>query len=226
MPSPVGYNARRELGDEWDIDWVMVGGKMKKRTRAKGYSANRCTIIGDSIIQMMSNLLYTSVQAISGAHARNMVEMCEDNIYLIDRFDVVSIFAGTNDQCRSSALEILVSLRRIIQHIRNCNPTCRIAICGLIARPVDQKSEKKVKKLSDLNDAIKADCELTNTFYINSEKGLQGKGPMSVIYREDRIHLSLVGVTHLQTYIEGVIGSILGEPPQWDPINKVIIPKK
>ena len=225
MASPVDYSPHLVLGMQWETDRVLVAGKEKRRIRAKGHLSNKVTIIGDSIIQMFSDLLITSIQSIPGAYARNIVEMCESGIYVIEGFSAILVLAGTNDQCKRAILEVLVSFRRIVHHIRTRNPTCMIAICGLLPRPVDFGSPTKMKKLDDLNDALQADCKLMNVCYVKTEKGIKDKGPTSKIYRNDGIHLSDKGVEFLVNYLEGVIGSLLGDPPQWDPINKKIIPR-
>jgi hypothetical protein len=210
---------------QWQIDRVTVDGKTKRRIRAKGYSSNRTTIIGDSIIQMLSDMQNTSIQSIPGAYVRKMVAMCEAGIYVIEGFEVVVVHAGTNDQCKSSILEVLVSLRRVVQYIRAQNPSCRIAICGLLPRPVDAQSKVKIDKLDNLNQAIEDDCVLINVFFIKTERALKGKST-SNIYLGDGIHLTLEGAWYLQNYLEGVIGAVMGIPPQWDPIGKVVITKK
>jgi hypothetical protein len=74
MPSPVHYNPRRELGLQWSIDTVYVGGKKKRRIRAKGYCSNRTTIIGDSMIQMLSDMLFTTIQSVPGAPGVEVLE--------------------------------------------------------------------------------------------------------------------------------------------------------
>jgi hypothetical protein len=224
MSSYVHYDPRRVLGLQWSIDNVYVGGKRKRRIRAKGYSSNRTTIIGDSMIQMLSDLLFTTVQSVPGAYARDMVDMCQDGIYTVSGFQVVTIMAGTNDQCKSNIFEVLVSFRRLVQYIRNKNPTCKIAICGILPRPCDTNSPAKQKKLTDLNDAIKADCMLINVYYIKTGKALKNMGPDTLLFRNDGIHLTFYGVGCLKVYMEGIIGSINGMPPQWDPISGSLIP--
>jgi hypothetical protein len=213
MASPVDYNPKRVFGMEWDVDHVEFNGKTKRRIRAKGYSANRVTIIGDSIIQMLSNLLYTSIQSFPGAYARDIVDMCQSGIYVIEGFDLVLVSAGTNDQSKSSILEVLVSFRRIVHHVRQQNPRCLIAICGLLPRPVDSKDESKTKKLDELNTALQADCILINVYYIHTDRAIKGQ-PTAKVYRDDGIHLTFKGVGYLKSYLEGIIGSILGTPPQ------------
>jgi lysophospholipase L1-like esterase len=134
--------------------------------------------------------------------------------------------AGTNDvSSKKSILEILVSFRRLIQCIRAVNPSCKIAICGLLRRPCDEFSKTKQTKLEDFNEALKADCELTNVYYITTSKALKDMGPDTLLYRHDGIHLTFDGVGCLKGYMEGIIGSIMGMPPQWDPIQNCIIPK-
>jgi hypothetical protein len=225
MASPVEYSPNLVLGMQWQTDTVIVGGKVKRRIRAKGHLSNKVTIIGDSIIQMFSDLLITSIQSVPGAYARNIVEMCESGVYVIEGFSAVLVLAGTNDQCKSAILEILVSFRRIVHHIRIINPLTRIAICGVLPRPVDFGSPSKMEKLETLNDAIQADCKQMNVCYVKTEKGIKDKGTISEIYRNDGIHLTDKGVGFLANYLEGVIGSLLGDPSQWDAINKRIIPR-
>ena len=225
MASPVGYSPRRVLGMQWEIDHVTVDGKVKRRIRAKGYASNRTTLLGDSIIQMLSDMQITSIQSVPGAYARSIVSMCEAGTYVVEGFEIVAIFAGTNDQCKSSIMEVLVSFRRIVQHIRAQNPLSRIAICGLLPRPVDAKSITKSDKLVNLNQAIEDDCALINVCYIKTDRALKGKAT-SQVYMGDGIHLTLLGAWYLQNYLEGVFGAILGIPPQWDPVNKVVIPKQ
>ena len=226
MSSPVHFNPRRELGLQWSIDYVIVGGKRKRRIRAKGYSSNRTTIIGDSMIQMLSDMLFSSIQSVPGAYARDLADMCEDETFTVSGFSVVAIMAGTNDvSSKRDILEILVSFRRLIQQIRSKNPTCKIAICEVLRRPCDTKSETKKSKLDRFNSALKDDCELTNVYYIPTSKSLKDMGPDSLLFRHDGIHLTFDGVGCLKIYMEGLIGSIMGMPPQWDPITKCILPK-
>jgi lysophospholipase L1-like esterase len=108
-------------------------------------------------------------------------------------------------------MEVLVSVRRIVQYIRVQNPTCRIAICGLLPRPIDSKDPIKVNKLDDLNIALKADCALINVYFINTEKSIKGH-PIKNVYREDGIHLTLEGVGYMKSYLEGIIGTVVGMP--------------
>ena len=226
MTSPIEYNCNRDLGLQWSIDTVIVGGKVKKRVRVKGYSSNRVTIIGDSIVQMISDMNHTSIQAICGAYAHDIVNMYQDGIYKIQGFEAIVVFAGSNDLCKYTILEILVSFRRIVHHIRAENPTTHIAICGILARPCEATDDTKVKKHSDMNEALKADCKVMNVSYVNSEKALNGMGSVDKLFMPDKIHLSNVGVGLLMTYLEGIAGSLLGIPPQWDPVLKQSIPRK
>jgi hypothetical protein len=226
MPSPVHYNPRRELGLQWSIDYVYVGGQRKRRIRAKGYSSNRTTIIGDSMIQMLSDLLFTSIQSVPGAYARDLVDMCTDGTFTVADFSVVAIMAGTNDvSSKKGILEILVSFRRLIHKIRLINPTCKIAICEILRRPCDEKSEAKKIKLENFNKALKADCELTNVYFIPTSKSLKDMGPDTLLFRHDGIHLTFDGVGCLKMYMEGLLGSIMGMPPQWDPTSRCVLPK-
>ena len=221
MSSPVAYNPRRELGLQWAIDYVYVGGKRKRRILAKGYNSNRTTIIGDSMIQMLSDMIGSSIQSVPGAYARDIADMCDSGIFTVAGFDVVTVMAGTNDvSSKKCLMEILVSFRRLIQCIRSLNPTCKVAVCGLLRRPCDERSATKIKKLDDFNLLLQDDCELTNVYFIKTSKCLKDMGPDSLIYRHDGIHLTFDGVGCLKCYMEGIIGSIIGMPPQWDPVSK------
>lgn len=225
MPSPVFYNPNRELGLQWSIDYIFVGGRKKRRIRAKGYCSNKTTIIGDSMIQMISDMLFTTVQSVPGAYARDMVEMCLSGVYTVKGFSVVTVMAGTNDLSKSCPLEILVTFRRLVSYIRSVNPTCKIAICGILPRPCDRFASTKQEKLAEVNKAIKADCELINVYFIKTQKALKDKGTDEELYRDDGIHLTFYGVGCLKVYMEGLIGSIMSFRPQWDPLTKSVIPR-
>ena len=113
MTSPVNYNPRRELGLQWSIDYVYIGNKRKRRIRAKGYNSNSTTIIGDSMIQMLSDMIGTSIQSVPGAYARDITDMCVNGTFTLAGFRVVTVMAGTNDiSSKKCIMEILVSFRK------------------------------------------------------------------------------------------------------------------
>jgi hypothetical protein len=209
---------------EWDIDRVIVKGKEKRRIRAKGYNGNRATLIGDSIIQFISDMACTSIQSVPGSYARDLIWMCQHDIMDINLFEAIVVHTSTNDLGSTPTADIVDLFRCIVGYVRECNPTCRLAISGVLPRPVDDKSPTQMKKRVTLNKEIAAMCRALNVYYIKSERAIKGKGPMSKIYMEDGIHLANFGVGLLKSYIGGEIGSLIGLPPQWDPVTKMVLP--
>jgi hypothetical protein len=226
MASPIGYNPRRVLGLEWDVDKVIVKGKEKRRIRAKGYNGNRATLLGDSIIQFISEMTSTSIQSVPGTYARDIVWMCQHGILDITRFEGVIIHTSTNDLCDTPPDEIVQIFNEIISYIREINPTCRLAVSGVLPRPCDAGSPTKLAKRSKVNKDLAALCKALNVHYIKSEKALKGKGPEWKIYRPDKLHLENFGVGLLKSYLGGEIGTLLGLPPQWDPVTNTVLPRQ
>ena len=211
---------------EWDVDKIMVKGREKRRIRAKGYNGNRATLLGDSIIQFISNMVSTSVQSVPGTYARDIIWMCQHSILDVTMFEGVVIHTSTNDLCDTPVGEIVDIFKEIISYVRSVNPHCRIAVSGVLPRPCDSKCPTKLTKRSTLNKELAALCKSQNIYYIKSEKAFKGMGPMSKIYRPDDLHLENYGVGLLKNYIGGEIGSMLGLPPQWDPVNQVVLPRQ
>jgi hypothetical protein len=203
MSSPVGYSPHRVLGMEWDVDMVSVKGKDKRRIRAKGYNGNRATLLGDSIIQFISEMTSTSIQSMPGTYARDIIWMCQHSILDIHNFEAIVVHTSTNDLCDTPVAEIVEVFSDILGYVREVNPTCRLAVSGVLPRPCDDKCPTKLAKRSQLNKELAALCKSQNVYYIKSEKALRGKGPISKIYRPDNLHLENFGVGLLKIYLGG-----------------------
>jgi type III secretion system FlhB-like substrate exporter len=217
MAAQVEYTTDRPSGKERSVDHIQVKGKNKRLVGAQGYRENTVTIIGDSIIQFMRQMTYVSVQAIPGSYARDLISICEKGDITLSSFRAVIVSCGTNDLCDSTPEEIVASFAEIIRYIRQKNPTCRLAICGILPRPCDNKHPLKLKARVDTNEYLMQYCKRRNVAYFKLELALKGKGPEDKLYYTDKLHLSDTGVKWLKSWLEGRIGSLLGMPPQWTP---------
>jgi hypothetical protein len=137
---------------------------------------------------------------------------------------------GTNDLCESTPAEISGFFADIINYIRSQNPSCRIAISGILPRLCDQFSTERSKHRINSNKAIASQCKKLGVEYFKSEvcitDAISVDCPIELLYRwQDQIHLSDTGVGVYKKYIEGKIASLLGLPPQWDPSTGQIICK-
>jgi hypothetical protein len=219
MASPVEYSTHPAPHGARDrtVERTEVDGRSKRLVNAKGVTQNSCTLIGDSIIQFILKCKYTSVQSLPGLYAKDLVDTMRRDIIKVRNFKAVVVFIGTNDMTKSSYQEIVVFFEEIIEHIRAVNPLARLAICGILPRPCDSKSETMLRKRVSTNNAISHLCRRLNVTFIKSEICLKDQGSDKVLYRPDKIHLEDKGVRLLKTYLEGRIGSLLGLPPQWVP---------
>jgi lysophospholipase L1-like esterase len=199
------------------VEHTDVAGRSKRLVKAKGFTQNRCTLIGDSIIQFILKCKYTSVQSIPGLYAKDLVAAMRRDTIKIRDFHAIVILIGTNDLTRSTFREIVVFFEEIVDYIRSVNPLARLAICGILPRPCDAKSSTMLRKRSSTNNAISHLCRRVNVCYIKTELCLKDEGPDSLLFRSDKIHLEDKGVKLLKKYLEGRIGSLLGLPPQWVP---------
>ena len=225
MDSPVEFSLNLPRGSKRKVELVEVDGKIKKLTKAKGFTSNKCTIIGDSIIKHLGDFLYTSVQAISGVYANHLLNLFKEDTLKIQNFKAILILAGTNDLSKSSPKEIEEIFINIIAYIREVNPEARVAICGLLPRPCDRLLPTKLKAREETNANLAALSKRINIHYVKTEIALKGEAPVCDIYEPDRLHLTPLGAEYLQTYMAGRISSLLGLPPQWDPITKQILPR-
>jgi type III secretion system FlhB-like substrate exporter len=217
MASSVCYTKDKPEGTKRSTSHIVVEGRHKRLVHARGYRENTVTIIGDSIIQFLKQMTYVSVQSIPGSYARNLVAICKKGDITLESFRAIVVFCGTNDLCDSTPYEIVRSFAGIIRHIRQENPTCRLAICGILPRPCDKNDSLKLEARVATNDYLADYCRRRNVAYFKSELALEGKGSEDKLYYADKIHLSKHGVTCFQTWLEGRIGSLLGMPPQWTP---------
>jgi hypothetical protein len=53
--------------------------------------------------------------------------------------------------------------------------------------------------------------------YFKTDAALKGKGPYSLLYHTDYLHLSDTGVFFLNKWLDGRIGRLLGDPNQVRP---------
>ena len=219
MASPVEYSTSRAplSSKERTVEHTEVAGRTKRLIKAKGNAENRCTLIGDSIIQMIRQCLYTSIQSIPGLYVKDLVDVMRRGVVRVHDFKAIIVIIGTNDLCRSSFTEIAAFFADIVEFIRSQNPLARLAICGILPRPCDARSETMQKKRVSTNNAISHLCRRVNVHYIKTEICLYDQGPEKLLYMPDKIHLSDKGVKILKMYLEGRFGSLLGLPPQWVP---------
>jgi hypothetical protein len=225
MESPIDYTLDLPRGLKRSEDQVLVDGKRKKLIKAKGFTANKCTLIGDSIIKFQQDFLYTSVQAIPGIYANHLLGLFKSDKLKARNFKAIIILAGTNDLSASSPKEIEEIFINIITYLRDINPEARIAIGGILPRPCDRLLPTKLKAREDTNALLAALCKRINIHYIKTELAIKDKAPISVIYGPDRLHLTPKGTEFLGSYLGGRISSLLGIPPQWDPTTKAILPR-
>jgi hypothetical protein len=217
MASSIAFSTDRPSGPKSSTEWIKVHGRDKKLIHNKGFSRNTVTLLGDSIIQRMKDMLVASVQAIPGSYLRDMVEMCTNGIYDVKSFSAVVVCGGTNDFSNSSEDQIFSSFTALVAYIRVENPTCLIAICGILPRPCDWRSPEKQKARMRLNTHLLLLCRSLNVDYFKTDAALKGKGPYSLLYHTDYLHLSDTGVHYLMKWMEGRIGRLLGDPHQVPP---------
>jgi hypothetical protein len=200
------------------VTWVRFGNKDKKLATSKGFTENRVTIIGDSIISHIKEMLYTSVQGYPGAYLRDLVTMCRQGIYDVTSFRAVVVSAGTNDFSSDyTQNEILAMFTAITQYIRAVNPQAQIAICGILPRPCDARNHRTFHKLKariQLNTALLLHCQALGVAYFKTDKALKGKGSDAFLYHTDFLHLSDHGVIFLTKWLEGRIACLIGAAPQ------------
>jgi hypothetical protein len=225
MASPTEFSLERKTGLKRSVERVVIDGKNKRLVSSKGHLSNRTTLIGDSIVQFMTERLYTSVQSLPGSYAKNFIRMCESGRLSISNFQVIVVHMGCNDLCESTPDQICVIFENIIQYIRDKNPTCMIAISGILPKPCDNASSTKLEARVKTNEGLAAMCKRINVEYYKSEKCINGMGTTDELYIKDRIHLSDYAVALLAKYLEGKIGSIFALKPQWNPVTRSVIPK-
>jgi hypothetical protein len=225
MASPVEFTTDLPKGLKRKVGTVVVEGKTKKLITAKGFTDNRCTLIGDSIIKHLQDFLYTSVQAIPGVYANHILELCRSDKLKVRNFKAIIILAGTNDLSQSSPKEIEEIFINIITYLREVNPEARIAIGGILPRPCDRLLPTKLKAREQANALLAALSKRINIHYIKTEIAIKDKAPVHIIYESDRLHLTPEGSEYLRTYLGGRISSLIGIPRQWDPVTKAILPR-
>jgi hypothetical protein len=218
MASPVHYSTDRPQGPDHSVEWVRFGNRDKKLALSRGYSENRVTIIGDSLIQKLEKFLYCSVQGIPGAYLKDMVAMCTQGLYDVSSFRAVVIMTGTNDFSRDCTQnQMLAMYTAVILHIRSINPSAQIAIGGILPRPCDATDPKTFHRIQSritFNTALLLHCKASGVAYFKTEKALKGKGSDSYLYYTDLLHLSDDGLFFLQKWLEGRIACLIGAPPQ------------
>jgi hypothetical protein len=218
MASPVGYTTDRPTGLSHSVEKFRHGNRDRKLASSKGFSSNRVTIIGDSIIQRMEELLYVSVQGVPGAYLSDMISMCQQGRYDIDNFEGVIVMSGTNDFSRDCTQQHMLDLyTAVVHYIRAVNPTTRIAICGILPRPCDAwdpRTSHRLKNRILLNTALLLHCQSLGVAYFKSDKALKGKGSDSYLFHTDYLHLSDHGLHFLKIWLEGRVACLVGSPPQ------------
>ena len=218
MASFTEFTLDRPHGKKRAVEAIEIDGRKKRLVNAKGHLQNRCTIVGDSMTQFADELLYTSVQSVPGAYARDFIKLCTKGSISIAHFKVVLIFLGTNDLCDTLPSDIALIFSGIIDHVRANNPDCRIAVAGILPRPCDDDYPTMLKARIDTNVALAALCKRRRVSYIKTEACFKDMGTVDDLYYPgDYIHLSKYGVDILVSHLEGKIGSLLGTPPQWIP---------
>jgi hypothetical protein len=200
------------------VEWFRFGNKSKKLALSKGYSENRVTIIGDSLIQRMKELLYVSVQGIPGAYLRDLPSMCQQGTYDIENFRGTVIMSGTNDFSLDCSKQHMLDLyTAAVLHIRSINPSTQIAICGILPRPCDARDPRthhRLKSRIQLNTALLLHCQSLGIAYFKTDKALKGMGSDEYLYHTDFLHLSDPGLNCLKSWLEGRIACLIGAPPQ------------
>jgi hypothetical protein len=219
MASPVEFSTSRAPSSAVDrsVEYTEVDGRRKRLVKAKGFSENRCTLIGDSLIQFVRQCLYTSIQSIPGLYAKDLVDVMRRGSVKVQDFKAIIVLIGSNDLCKSTYREIAGFLEDIVDYIRSQNPLARLAICGILPRPRDNKLPTMLKKRVSTNNAISHMCRRLNVHYIKTEVCLYDQGSEKLLYMPDKLHLSDKGVKILKMYLDGRFGSLLGLPPQWVP---------
>ena len=217
MASPVGFSDHWLPGRKRSVEQTSVDGRIKRLVKAKGFIENRCSLIGDSIIQFVEECRYTSLQSIPGLYARDLEGVIRQGKVTIVDFKAIIYFCGTNDMARATLAEIVGYFESLIEYTRSVNPLVRIAIAGILPRPCDNASETLLKKRVSVNNGISHLCRRINVQYIKSEICLKDAGADNIVYRPDKIHLERPAVRRLQAYLEGRFASLLGIPPQWVP---------
>jgi hypothetical protein len=225
MASPTEFSLERQLGPKRSVERVVIDGRNKRLISSKGHLSNRTTLIGDSIVQFVTERLYTSVQSLPGSYAKNFISMCEHGLFTVSNFQVIVVHMGCNDLCESNPYQICNIFENNIQYIRDKNPTCMIAISGILPKPCDSASSTKLEARVTTNEGLAALCKRVNVEYYKSEICIKDMGTIEELYIKDKIHLSDYAVDLLAKYLEGKIGSIYALKPQWDPETRSVIPK-
>ena len=208
------------LGNKGSVSgMVNVGHARKRVTTADGFKADLGTILGDSIIKGIINMLQTKIQGLHGGTMYDLANYCRQGVMKVRPYKVIIISFGCNDlrddipkdEC---AAQIIRSLDEAIGVIREINPEVRIGVAGIIPKPRDDGNKAMLDARIEANIAMRMYCRAHNLMYYRTETFLKKRDPTKPIYAKDRLHLTPDGAAYLGTYFDGKIGELLGLPSQ------------
>ena len=213
-----GYGIGNKRGFSEVVD--VGGGKRKRITIRPSFKFPKATILSDSICQKFLNCISVEVQCMHGGTMDRLTTYIQNGKFELDPYLALVIHFGSNDLSSKinppdCANGIVRSLDRAITIIRQRRPDMVLGVSGIIPRKVDEYDLPMREARCYTNVAIRIFCDTTGLNYFTTENFLSGKKvkPGIPLYRLDGIHLTLQGAWHMQNYLEGKVGLLLGPSP-------------
>jgi hypothetical protein len=196
------------------------GGKRKRITVRPSFKFPKATILSDSICQKFLNCMNVEVQCVHGGTMDRLASYIQNGSFELSPYMALVISFGSNDLTSDinppdCANAIVRSLDRAIVMIRQLRPDMILGVSGIIPRKIDESNLPMREVRCYTNVAMRIFCDTTGLSYYTSENFMFGKkvDPEIPLYRLDGIHLTLQGAWHLQNYLEGKVGNLLGPSP-------------
>ena len=186
----------------------------KERHNIPVSKSPECTIISDSICREV-RLANTFVQSISGLNPYRAIKAVENNALQVKKYKLIILHIGVSD-LRNNIYpnQFGNAYYKLIQCIYRKNAQAKLALCGILQRPIDYIYCDLEDLRQAFNEEIKFQAYRNQAEFLMVYRRFQDpvtKGPKKYLFKyKDRAHLNRKGVQEMQQYMRGSIARILG----------------
>jgi lysophospholipase L1-like esterase len=133
-----------------------------------GHDKIVATIIGDSIIKWVRAIRHTDTQSIPGLDLDRAFQKVKEGTLDVVNYSIVVIHVGTNNIHSCTPEQITEKAENLTNLIAQMNPSAKIAVSGILPRPIDDKSPWVESNRRKSNLSIRKNSKAQGIHFIES----------------------------------------------------------
>jgi lysophospholipase L1-like esterase len=143
--------------------------------RWKGEDRIVATILADSICKWLRGIRHTDTQSLPGINLQKAILRVKDRTLDVSSYKIIIVHISTNDIHSSSPLQITEKMEELTDLIREINPSAKIAISGMLPRPIDDPSPWVEANRRKTNISLRKSARKRGMYFVESWRAVLHK---------------------------------------------------